>query len=172
MRSLFQALTRNTIGLLGAAVATASAILIITLFLLEQIGFQGSPYMGILTFLVLPAILVLGLMLIPVGIWRERRRARRAAQRGEPFPAFPVIDLNNGRTRRLVLVFLALTCMNIVILSLATYKSVEVMDSTAFCGTTCHTVMTPEFTTYQRSPHSRVGCVSCHIGPGAGWFVK
>jgi len=32
--------------------------------------------------------------------------------------------------------------------------------------------MAPEYTTYQRSPHSRVPCVSCHIGPGAGWFVK
>ena len=25
---------------------------------------------------------------------------------------------------------------------------------------------------YQNSPHSRVECVQCHIGPGAGWFVK
>jgi hypothetical protein len=32
--------------------------------------------------------------------------------------------------------------------------------------------MNPEYTTYQLSPHSRVACVSCHIGPGAGWFVK
>jgi hypothetical protein len=32
--------------------------------------------------------------------------------------------------------------------------------------------MSPEFTAYQNSPHSRVECVECHIGPGAGWFVK
>jgi nitrate/TMAO reductase-like tetraheme cytochrome c subunit len=46
------------------------------------------------------------------------------------------------------------------------------MDSTAFCGQTCHTVMTPEFTAYQSSPHARVECVDCHIGPGAGWFIR
>jgi len=46
------------------------------------------------------------------------------------------------------------------------------MDSVNFCGTTCHTVMAPEYTTYQNSPHSRVECVECHIGPGAGWFVR
>jgi hypothetical protein len=46
------------------------------------------------------------------------------------------------------------------------------MDSTEFCGTTCHSVMEPEHTAYQNSPHARVKCVSCHIGPGAGWFVK
>ena len=32
--------------------------------------------------------------------------------------------------------------------------------------------MEPEYTTYQRSPHARVKCVECHIGPGADWFVK
>jgi len=47
-----------------------------------------------------------------------------------------------------------------------------VMESTAFCGTACHSVMQPEFTAFQRSPHARVDCVDCHIGPGADWFVK
>jgi hypothetical protein len=32
--------------------------------------------------------------------------------------------------------------------------------------------MQPEFAAYQNSPHSRVECVQCHIGPGASWFVK
>jgi len=49
---------------------------------------------------------------------------------------------------------------------------VEFMDSTEFCGAVCHTVMQPEYTAYQRSPHARVQCVECHIGPGADWFVK
>lgn len=52
------------------------------------------------------------------------------------------------------------------------YRGVEYMDSTNFCGTTCHTVMAPEYAAYQNSPHSRVACVECHIGPGAGWFVR
>ena len=46
------------------------------------------------------------------------------------------------------------------------------MESVTFCGQTCHTVMQPEFTAYQNSPHSRVECVKCHIGAGASWFVK
>ncbi len=32
--------------------------------------------------------------------------------------------------------------------------------------------MDPEYTAYQRSPHARVACVECHIGPGAPWFVR
>jgi hypothetical protein len=32
--------------------------------------------------------------------------------------------------------------------------------------------MEPEYTSYQRSPHSRIDCVECHIGRGAEWFVQ
>jgi hypothetical protein len=32
--------------------------------------------------------------------------------------------------------------------------------------------MAPEYTAYQRSPHVKVACVECHIGPGADWFVQ
>ena len=62
--------------------------------------------------------------------------------------------------------------LNIVIASQLSYGAVNYMDSVTFCGQTCHTVMQPEYTAYQNSPHSRVECVKCHIGPGAGWFVR
>jgi nitrate/TMAO reductase-like tetraheme cytochrome c subunit len=61
---------------------------------------------------------------------------------------------------------------NVAIGSQLAYSAVNYMDSVSFCGKTCHTVMQPEYTAYQNSPHSRVECVKCHIGPGAGWFVK
>ncbi|MGD8375505.1 MAG: NapC/NirT family cytochrome c [Acidobacteriota bacterium] len=172
MRSFLIAVTRNWISLCGTALTTVSGILILVLFGMEWLGHEGSPYLGILAFVILPSIFVLGLLLIPLGAWLEQRRQRRAIEKGEPAPGFPVIDLNHGRTRKIVTVVLLATVLNVVILSLATYKGVEVMDSTEFCGTTCHTVMMPEYTTYLRSPHARVKCASCHIGPGADWFVK
>jgi hypothetical protein len=172
MRNFFIALTRDPISLLGAAITTASALVFAALFSFDLVGLEGGPYVGILSYVIVPGCFVFGLLLIPVGIWRHRRLAGRAALRGLPPPTFPVIDLNQTRTRGMVLTFLALTGMNTVILATATYKGVEVMDSTPFCGTTCHTVMQPEYTAYQRSPHARVHCVSCHIGPGGSWFVK
>lgn len=172
MRNFFIALTRNPISLLGAGITTASATVIVSLFTMDLLGRGGGPYVGILAYLILPAIFVLGLILIPIGIAWERRRARRAAAAGRGAPSFPIIDLNRARTRSIVLIFLVLTLVNVVVIATATYKGVEVMDSTPFCGATCHTVMQPEYTAYQRSPHARVGCVDCHIGPGADWFVK
>lgn len=167
MRKFFVSLTRDTVSLLGVAITTAAAVILITLFAMESIAAHESPYIGILAFLVLPAIFVVGLILIPIGVMRSRRRARRGEEPG----GFPVIDLNTSRTRRAVLLFLILTSANVIILATATYKGVEVMDSTTFCADTCH-VMEPERTAYKRSPHARVKCVECHIGPGAGWFVK
>ncbi len=43
-------------------------------------------------------------------------------------------------------------------------------ESTAFCSL-CH-VMKPEYTAYQSSPHSRVECGTCHVGPGPTAAVK
>lgn len=164
-------LPRTTIGILGAALTTVSGILILGLAAAAMQGFVGSPYIGIAAFLVLPAFFVLGLLLIPFGSWLARRRARLAAERGEEIPHLPVIDLNDDLTRRRVLVFAVLTTLNVLILGVAGYKALQVMDSVAFCGS-CHSVMDPEVTAYHRSPHARVSCVECHIGEGASWFVK
>jgi NapC/NirT cytochrome c family, N-terminal region len=62
--------------------------------------------------------------------------------------------------------------VNLVIGSQLTLSAVSYMDSEEFCGKTCHTVMTPEFTAYKASAHSHVSCTNCHIGNGAPWFVK
>jgi hypothetical protein len=82
------------------------------------------------------------------------------------------LDFRNLELRRL-LVFISLTTLaNLVIGSQLLYRAVTYMDGVTFCGQTCHTVMQPEYTAYQNSPHSRVECVACHIGPGASWFVR
>jgi nitrate/TMAO reductase-like tetraheme cytochrome c subunit len=172
LKSFFIALIRNPISLLGTAIATAAGILIVTLFVLNLFGLEGGPYLGILAFLILPAIFVLGLILIPIGIVRQHRLDARAEARGAPPAVFPVLDLNRPRTRTRVAIFTVLTAINVVILATATYKGVETMETTEFCGQACHSVMHPEYTAYQRSAHANVACVDCHIGPGADWFVR
>jgi hypothetical protein len=166
-------ITRNPIGMVGAVLTTISAILFASLFALDLVGYHAGPYIGILAFLILPGIFLVGLLLIPIGVWRDRVRHRRILEAGgTDVDRLPVWDLNVDRIRRNFFVFLGLTAVNLVILATATYKGVEVMDSTTFCGQACHRVMHPEFTTYNRSPHARVKCVECHIGAGANWFVR
>jgi len=170
-KNFLVSITRNGISLIGTALAVAGLVLIASLFTMEQLGFEGGPYIGILTYLILPMIFVIGLVLIPIGAVLWRRKIRRTPG-GEGSPMLPVFDLNVVQTRRWLLILLGATMVNIIILSSATYKGVEVMESVEFCGTACHTVMQPEYTAHQRSPHSRVKCAGCHIGTGADWFVK
>lgn len=162
-------MTQNPISLLGTGLTTAAGVLFFSLWAMTIAGFRGGAYLGLITFVALPVVFLFGLLLIPLGIWREKRRI---AAGGVAKPAFPILDFNRSRTRNLFIAVGVATLLNVVLLSSATYKAVEVMDSTEFCGGACHSVMAPEYTTYQRSPHSRVRCVECHIGPGADWFVK
>jgi hypothetical protein len=122
-----------------------------------------------LVFLILPGIFVLSLLLIPLGIWLRRRSLLASGELPEIFPA---IDLGQPVVRRTLEYVAAATVLNLLLVGTASYQGVQYMDSTEFCGQTCHTVMDPEFTAYQNSPHSRVECVACHIGPGASWFVR
>lgn len=171
VRKFIVSITRSVISLSGTALAVAALVLMLSLFVLEQFGFEGGPYIGILTYLILPMIFVVGLILIPIGAVLWRRKMSRMPG-GEGTPLMPVFDLNVPRTRHWLLIFMAATMFNVIILSAATYKGVEVMESVEFCGMACHAVMEPEHTAHQRSPHSRVSCADCHIGPGADWFVK
>jgi NapC/NirT cytochrome c family, N-terminal region len=169
VKDFLAAVTHNVLSLIGTIVTTISAVVFIMLFAVQLLGFQGGPYLGILAFLILPGLFILGLALIPIGrVWA----VRRARKQGITDMKLPVIDLNLPGTRDALVVAALLTVVNVIIVGAATYKGVELMDSTTFCGATCHTVMKPEYTAYQRSPHARVKCVECHIGPGAGWFVK
>ena len=170
-RNFLASITRNGLSLSGTGLAIASLVLIVSLFFMEQLGFEGGPYLGILTYLILPVLFVTGLILIPVGALLYRRKLNRL-HGDEQVPRLPIFDLNVTKTRRWLFVLLGATMINVVILSGATYKGVEVMESVEFCGLACHTVMEPEHTAYQRSAHSRVACAECHIGPGADWFVK
>ena len=171
IRNFLASITRNGVSLIGTAIAIAGLVLIVSLFFLEQLGFEGGPYLGILTYLILPMIFVVGLLLIPIGSFLHRRKLRRTSS-GQDTPALPVYDLNDSKTRRWVLIVFAVTIVNIIIVAGATYKGIHVMETVEFCGLACHSVMEPEHTAHARSPHSRVSCADCHIGPGADWFVK
>lgn len=167
-------LSKNTISLVGIILATLSAVLMLLLFVMEFMDYLANPYVGIITYLILPLFFLSGLVLIPIGIWRVQKLRAKLQNAGQPVPEvfYPRWDFNDIRVRRTALFVIFATVLNVVLLSTATYKGIHYMETVEFCGTVCHTVMKPEFISYQGSPHARVSCTSCHIGPGASWFVK
>jgi len=162
-------LSNNWISLIGVVVVTTATVLWVLLLPATLRGNVSNPYFGIVLYLVLPAVFIGGLLIIPVGIWLRWRRERVT---GRTPTSLPPLNFRNPELRRLALFVVLTSFVNVVIAGQLTYSAVNYMDSVSFCGQTCHTVMQPEFTAYQNSPHGRVECVECHIGPGASWFVR
>ena len=162
----------NWITLLGTVVTTMSGLALLVFALLELLSTHGNPYSGVFA-VIIPMLFVAGLLIIPVGFLVERWQ-KKGAVPAEPDAITKAFQLavHDQRARRLILFVGALTVANVILLAAGGIRAVNYMDSAEFCGASCHTPMQPEWTAYQRSPHQKVQCVECHIGPGAGALVQ
>ncbi|OGW45923.1 MAG: hypothetical protein A2078_16375 [Nitrospirae bacterium GWC2_57_9] len=163
-------LIKNWISSAGIVLAVISAFVIVFFLVLSFVSDRINPYIGIITYMVLPAFLLLGLLLVPIGMfieWRQRQRTGVVSYR-----KWPSVDLNNPSQRRSAFLFLLGAFLFTLLSAVGTYQAYHYTESVEFCGLTCHKVMKPEYTAYQDSPHARVRCVNCHIGPGAGWYAR
>src|SRR5215469_2352751 len=92
-------LANNPISLVGVGLTTASALTLIGFWVVDIFGHGASanPYVGIIVDLCLPALFVLGLILIPIGMWLKWRKAKAAGQ----LPVvYPEVDLRDPGFRR------------------------------------------------------------------------
>jgi NapC/NirT cytochrome c family, N-terminal region len=169
MRRLFPSYIYNPITIFGAGLSLLSFGLILFLTVLDTLSPETTPYLGIITFIILPVFLFIGIIFIVIGLLRERRRLEKGIVRKH---RFLVIDFNDPKQRRLVITVSISTILFLFFSAFGSFKAYEYSETDEFCGKICHEVMEPEYTAYLSSPHSRVGCVNCHIGSGATWFVR
>jgi nitrate/TMAO reductase-like tetraheme cytochrome c subunit len=162
-------LVRHPLAVGGALLTTVSAAAFIVLVIAVLAGLFENPYAGLAVFVVLPALFVLGLLLIPVGMWLEYRALRHHPQATRDWP---IIDFRKPTARRWTLLITGLTVANIIIILIAGAGAVHWMDSPPFCGQTCHLPMEPQFVAWQSAAHSQVTCTQCHVGEGARALVK
>jgi hypothetical protein len=161
-------LVRNPVSLAGAWLTTLAAFAFLTYLAVDQAGWINNPYAGLYGFVLTPTVFLGGLLLMPVGIWREGRR--RAAGK-QPWH-WPVLDLEKPRTRRVLLAVAVLTLVNLAITGIAGVGAAHYMETDRFCGQVCHEPMRPEFTAHQQGVHANVACTSCHIAPGPSGMVR
>ena len=160
-RPIAVVLTSHWLSMLGTGLVTTAAVLWLFLITQDMQRRTSNPYAGILLFIVLPFIFFGGLLANPIGAYLSNRRIE--ASLSEP--------RHRQEAKRRLLTFLFITTVaNVVIGAQLTYRSVEYMETESFCGQSCH-VMAPEFRAHQVSPHSKVACVDCHVGPGAGGWL-
>lgn len=161
------ALLRHPLAMAGVAITTASAVVFVALATAMGLGLLVNPYAGLMVFVALPAVFLMGLVLIPWGMARQRRLLAQRPEAAE----WPVVDFRQSRTRRVMLAIGSLTAVNLTIVLVAGYGTLHWMESPEFCGQVCHEPMHPQYTAWQNAPHSKVTCVQCHIGEGSEAFV-
>jgi hypothetical protein len=164
-RTLF----RHPLAAVGGALFIAGGFFFVILLLLDLTGGTENPYRALVTFVLAPAIVTLGLALFLVSVWLQVRAARK---KGEKVKFRLSIEPTDPGYIKNLWLFLGLCAALIFIVGYSGTRAFEATDSVTFCGETCHTVMEPQNVTYHHSPHARVKCVDCHIGPGASFWVK
>ncbi len=161
---------RNWLSFAGGVVAIGSFFAFLLLFAIDVFAHNGNPYMGILAYVIAPFFLFLGLGLMGIGIWFQRRHARRMGV--VETHSLLAVDLSRPDDRRRLQIFAVGSVVFLLFPAIGSYQSYQVSESVQFCGQACHVPMKPEFTAYQSSPHARVSCVECHVGHGPEAFVK
>ncbi len=156
---------------LGVILTISSFVCLVILGLARILGIITDAYVGLVTYLLFPALFAMGLILIPVGWWRIKRKTGKpmGVLIAERFPqdTAPSGFLGSRLSRAVVL----LTAVTVVFILAVNKQMLTFMDEPVFCGTACHSVMNPEWVTYQQSPHARVTCVQCHVGEGVEALV-
>ena len=163
-------LWKNWISYFGGLLVASGLVLIVLGLLFQFTLKHPGPYSGLFTFVLFPMIVMGGIAVVLFGMLLERRRRKRAGDKdARPYPA---IDLNDPKQRARFRIVTLAGMVVFVLVSFSGYHGYVLSESVGFCGNVCHTQMGPEMTAYQQSPHARVPCVECHVGGGAGYYIK
>lgn len=152
----------NWLSRAGIFLVTSATVFWLWMF---GIGSSAGGYIGIIQFVLLPAVFFLGLGLIPAGVALDRRNSGKTA--------VATFSWKSEAAKKLLIFVGTATVLNVLLGATFSYRAVTYMEGNEFCGTACHSVMSPEFTAYKATAsHSKVECVACHVGSGAANFVE
>jgi hypothetical protein len=159
---------QNWASLVGLTITAISSFMIVVLFAVTAVIAEGGIYLGLVTYILLPAVMLAGLIITLIGALFHRKKRRKETEELR----WPMIDLGNTKQRRGFFLFFVGASAFLFFSLIGSYEAFHYTESVQFCGQLCHEVMEPEYVAYQNSPHAQVPCVECHVGPGAGWYVR
>lgn len=161
--------TQNWISLVGITIAAISFFMAVFLFTISQLLLAKGNYLGLVTYIILPMIMIVGLLFVPIGMVVKRKKMQ---QTGETPEGWPRIDLNDSRYRNAFFIFVIGSTILLFASAIGSYEAFHFTESVEFCGELCHSVMEPEHVAYQYSSHAKVACVDCHVGSGVDWYAR
>ncbi|MBZ0264694.1 NapC/NirT family cytochrome c [bacterium] len=164
--AFLKGVSSNLLSRIGVIITTTALFSFFFVEILMLLGILNNAYIGLIVYLAFPTLFVVGLMIIPVGWFQYVKTTGKTSKEllTERFP--DDILKTKAYGTRLYRTILLLTLLNVIIIGIASLRALHFMESAEFCGTACHSVMNPEWATYQESPHAHVRCVECHVGEG------
>jgi Ni/Fe-hydrogenase b-type cytochrome subunit len=165
------ALYRNWISFAGTGLAAVGLFVFVVLTAYHTIGggALAEPYGDLVIFFGPPMLVMAGVVVVLIGMYVQWIRWRM--HKPLSFARYPKWDLNVARERKALLVVTIGAALLSVPAIYGGYQAYLYTDAVPFCGAVCHS-MTPEYTTYELSPHARVTCAQCHVGPGATGYIE
>ena len=158
-------LWRNKLTYTGSFIVILALIFILSFLFFDLISPHPSPYIGLITYLILPGFLLVGILLGWGGLLIARRRLKHRLGAEATAQYLPDIDLNQPHHRHVLLTLGTIIALTIPFIGVMSYEGYQYSDSDKFCGLVCHSVMDPQYTAHLHSPHARVQCAECHKHP-------
>ena len=156
-------LARSRVSMAGSVVATLIFPVLIVSIFLDMQGVVNNPYFAFLIYMVMGPLFLAGLATVAVGVLFFKDHEEIGIFTIEYIREQLTMPGRFIRIRRLIYFSTGLFLFTATVIWLVSYTGFKYTETTGFCGQFCHSVMEPEYITYQNSPHSRIACVDCHI---------
>jgi TRAP-type uncharacterized transport system fused permease subunit len=118
---LIQVLWRSPLGVFGVGITTVSITLIMIGTIIDMLGLIENPYAALVTYTMLPALMLFGLFLIPVAIYLQRRKWHKYGIDREQI----IVNLSNPKHRLALIGFIVLSVVNVAILAIIQLRGIS-----------------------------------------------
>ena len=122
----------NSITYFGVVLSVFILICEFFLFAIDFFSTSQSIYLGLLTYVLLPPFLIIGLILIPVGANLKQKRILRGSGESKPKPI--VIDLSLSTHQNAVAIFMVGSVLLLIMTAVGSYKLLIIRSQPSFAG--------------------------------------
>jgi len=168
-----KSICRNRLSCIGARITTITFPILVVGTLLDFMGVFHNQLFGAVLYLMITPLFLTGHAIFFYGFFFVKNDPNQENVFSFDFFTKHFKNITAKTSFRKVILFSSLLAVgNFFIVLVVAFMGHHYSETPEFCGTLCHSTMNPEYVSYQNSPHSRVACVDCHVGPGLKWFIS
>ena len=141
--SFVKGIRKSRVSLIGAFITTGVFPVLLGAIILDLLGYVTNAYYGFFIYMILGPTFIFGLVLVFLGLFFFKGSREVQIFTMEYLQEQVSDPVRFTRVKKLIVLGVALTVVNIGVFSLLAYSGYHYMESVEFCGQFCHTVMNP-----------------------------